>query len=81
MGYRRRDRNRQPLAVLVDPETLARISTIQEKAECPWSRGRILDRAVQIAEEELLREALDRQIVIVALSPQTERNLGLIPEP
>jgi hypothetical protein len=75
------DRHRLPLAALVAPETLARIGAIQEEAGGRFSRGRILDLAIQVAEKELMKEALGRQIVVIVLSPQTERNLGLMPEP
>ena len=67
------------MAVLVDPETLTRISAIQKEAEGRWSRGRILDRAMDIAANELMQEAFGRQVIIITMSPQTERNLRLAP--
>ena len=74
-----RSQRRQPLAVLIDPATRARLTAITTATDGHWSQGAIVDRAIAIAEADLIAEAEDRQVVIVAFSARTERNLGLIP--
>jgi hypothetical protein len=56
---------RRPLGIYVSPATFDRLRRITADLDLPWSRGSIIDRALEIAETQLLTEAEGRQIVVL----------------
>ncbi len=58
-------RRRVPLGITVSPASIKVLDRITVGLDVPWSRGSIVDRALELAEEELLREAAGRQIVVL----------------
>lgn len=60
-----RARRRQPLSVLVAPETLVFLREIAAIPNTRWSLGKILDSSIRLSAEALKEEAAGREVIVL----------------
>ena len=63
------ERRRRPLTISVDPATFAQLHQLSSMTTTHWPLGRIVELALQLAEQDLLRAAASREVIFL-LEPE-----------